>query len=106
METIDITNAVVSIDAMETQREIAELIVEKKGHYLLALKNNQKSLFEDVECAFKIHSGHDTFQHVESDHGRIESRKCRILPAEEFLMEENLSDWKNLKDAHQDRSNS
>lgn len=97
LDSIDITDAVVSIDAMGTQREIAELIVEKNGHYLFALKNNQKSLFEDVECAFKVHSGHDTYQNIEADHGRIETRKCSILPATEYLMEENILPWRNLK---------
>jgi predicted transposase YbfD/YdcC len=81
LSDIAIEDAVVSIDAMGTQKEIAELIVDKKGHYLLALKANQKSLFEDVECVFKVHSGHDKHQTIEADHGRIETRKCSILPA-------------------------
>jgi hypothetical protein len=82
---------------MGTQREIAGLIVEKNGHYLLALKNNQQSLFEDVECAFKMHNGYDVHETLEADHGRIETRKCSILPACKFLPEENLAPWKNLK---------
>lgn len=61
LEDIDIESSVVSIDAMGIQRQIAELIVEKKGHYLLAFKANQKSLFEDVECTFKVHSRMDTY---------------------------------------------
>lgn len=81
---------------MGIQREIAELIVEKKGHYLLALKANQKSLYEDVECAFKMHVGHDMHETIDADHGRIETRRCSILPATEYLMEEKLSPWKNL----------
>lgn len=97
LEDIDIEGSVVSIDAMGTQREIAELIVEKKGHYLLALKANQKSLFEDVECAFKVHSGLDTYETVDAGHGRIETRKCSILPANQYLLEENLQTWKNLE---------
>ena len=40
----DIEDAVVSIDVMGTQRDVAELIVREKGHYLLALKDNQRSL--------------------------------------------------------------
>jgi len=96
LDTIDISGSVVSIDAMGTQREIADLIVEKNAHYLLGLKNNQKSLFEDVECAFKVHSGRDTYETVDADHGRIETRKCSILPAKEYLMEENLVAWRNL----------
>lgn len=94
---IDIEDTTVSIDAMGTQREIVELIVDKKGHYLLALKANHKSLFEDVECAFKVNSGTDTHETIESDHGRIETRKCSILPATEYLMEENIRPWKNLR---------
>lgn len=96
MNDIDIKDTVVSIDAMGTQREIAELIVEKEGHYLLVLKTNQKSLFEDVECAFKMNSGHDMHETIEAGHGRIETRKCSILPAEEYLMEESLQAWKNI----------
>lgn len=96
LNDIYIKDTVVSIDAMGTQREIAELIVEKGGHYLLALKANQKSLFEDVECAFKMNSGHDMYETIEADHGRIETRKCSILPAAEYLMEENSQAWKNL----------
>jgi predicted transposase YbfD/YdcC len=81
LDSIDITDAAVSIDAMGTQREIADLIVEKNGHCLLALKNNQQSLYEDVECAFKMHGGYDVYETPDADHGRMETRKCSILPA-------------------------
>lgn len=96
LSDIDIEDAVVSIDAMGTQREIAELILEKKGHYLLAAKSNQKSLYEDIECAFKVNSGIDTDTNIEKDHGRIEIRKCSILPAGEYLLPETLRTWKGL----------
>jgi predicted transposase YbfD/YdcC len=97
LESIDITGAVVTIDAMGTQREIAERIVERGGHYMLALKNNQKSLLEDVECAFRTHSGYDAEQTLDADHGRIETRKCSILPARDFLLAENIGVWCNLR---------
>lgn len=96
LSSIDITDAVVSIDAMGTQREIHELIVDKGGHCFLALKANQKFLYEDVECAFKLHKGYDSDQTIDADHGRIETRHCSILPASEFLMEETLESWKGL----------
>lgn len=63
---------------------------------MLALKSNQKSLFEDVECAFQMNRGHDIYETLDADHGRIEPRKCSILPAAAYLMEENLQAWKNL----------
>ena len=53
MSEIDIEEAIVSIDAMGTQREIVDLILDKKGHYLLSVKGNQKSLYEDIECALQ-----------------------------------------------------
>lgn len=93
---IDIEDAVVSIDAMGTQREIADLILDKKGHYLLAVKGNQKSLYEDIECAFKVNGGLDTNTTIEKDHGRIEVRKCSILPAREYLLEETVQSWRGL----------
>lgn len=96
LSCIDIEEAVVSIDAMGTQRDIAELIVGNKGHYLLALKENQRSLYEDVECAFKVNKGIDVHEDVDAGHGRIETRKCSILPAKDFLMEDTLADWKGL----------
>jgi hypothetical protein len=70
------------LHSLGTQREIAELIVEKNGHCLSALKYNQKSLFEEMERAFKVRNGHDdVHETLEADHGRIETRKSSILPA-------------------------
>ena len=40
LSDIDISDAVISIDAMGTQREIVELIIRSGGHYLLAVKDN------------------------------------------------------------------
>ncbi|MFK8289121.1 ISAs1 family transposase [Capnocytophaga canimorsus] len=61
INSLDIENAVVSIDAMGCQKEIASVIMAKKGHYLLSLKSNQSELFEDVVCGFKARSS-DCFQ--------------------------------------------
>jgi predicted transposase YbfD/YdcC len=45
----------VSIDAMGCQIEIAEKIIEKGVDYLLAVKQNQKTLYEDIESAFLVY---------------------------------------------------
>ena len=96
LASLDIEEAVVSIDAMGTQTAIAEQIREKKGHYLLAVKGNQAGLLEDIQCAFKTHQGYDIVEEIEGDHGRIDTRRCSILPAKEFLLEENLLAWKDV----------
>ncbi len=49
LEMLAIEEAIVTIDAMGCQREIAQKIVEKKADYVLALKGNQGSLREYVE---------------------------------------------------------
>ena len=94
LSEIDIEEAIVSIDAMGTQREIVDLILDKKGYYLLSVKGNQKSLYEDIECAFKVNGGLDKDTSVDKDHGRIEVRKCCILPAREYLLAETIRSWR------------
>ena len=86
LEMLAIEGAIVTIDAMGCQREIAQKIVEKKADYVLALKGNQGSLRQDVELfvaeqkavGFKDTTvSHD--QTVDGDHGRIETRTTTVI---------------------------
>ena len=81
-----IEGAVVTVDAMGCQREIAQTIIDKKADYILALKGNQGTLRDDVELfareqkavAFKDTSvSRDTT--VDGDHGRIETRTVAVF---------------------------
>jgi predicted transposase YbfD/YdcC len=54
LDEINVAGATVTIDAMGTQKEIAEKIIEKGAHYVLALKGNQGSLHEAVKGYFKL----------------------------------------------------
>ena len=49
LDMMSIEGAVVTIDAMGCQRNVAAKIIEKKADYILALKGNQGTLREDVE---------------------------------------------------------
>ena len=49
LDLLTIEGAIVTIDAMGCQREIAQKIIDKKADYILALKGNQGSLRDDVE---------------------------------------------------------
>src|SRR5437667_7356495 len=49
LEMLAIEGAIVTIDAMGCQRDIAQQIIDKKADYVLALKGNQGSLRQDVE---------------------------------------------------------
>jgi predicted transposase YbfD/YdcC len=96
LESLDIEHAVVSIDAIGTQTKIAEQIIEQQGHYFLSVKGNQQGLLEDLEHAFKVDKGLQFIDEPDCNHGRIENRSCSILPANGYLLEENLSAWKNV----------
>ena len=52
LELLDLNGAVVTIDAMGCQKEIAADIVGRGGHYVLAAKENQPHLYEDIKGAF------------------------------------------------------
>lgn len=96
LNSLDIEDAVVSIDAIGTQTAIAKQIRQQKGHYLLSVKSNQKGLLSEIESAFKHHQPIDTSEDTEKDHGRIETRRCSILPAKDLLMNEVLHAWEDL----------
>ena len=96
LDSLEIEDAVVSIDAIGTQTNIAEQIIQNGGHYFLSVKGNQQGLLEDLELAFKVNKGLQFADEPQCNHGRIENRKCSILPACEYLLEENLAAWKNV----------
>lgn len=83
LRALDISGCIITTDAMGCQKEIASLIVESKGDYVLALKDNHPLLSEDVQLLFddleasrfKAYD-YDTEQTVDKDHGRLETRQC------------------------------
>ena len=102
LDQIDIEGAVVTIDAIGCQKVIAAKIVQGKGDYVLAMKGNHETLFEQVTREFESHlSGCPTREpisrHVEFEqgHGRLESRTYYQLTAPRYLY--GRSEWKNLK---------
>jgi predicted transposase YbfD/YdcC len=97
LDEIDITEAVVSIDAIGCQRTIVQRIREKKGHYLLALKENQGNLYEDAVYGFKTNQAQSVSEEWEYGHGRYETRRCSILPAGKVLLPEHPDRWTDLQ---------
>lgn len=79
LDTIDVTNGIVTIDAAGCQTDIAaKIITEEKADYVLALKKNQKHLYNAVEEYFMYNpvSGKCPKQWIaENGHGRVEQRE-------------------------------
>jgi len=82
LKMLDITGAIVTIDAMGCQKEIAKVITDHEADYVLALKENHPTLSANVTqffdeakataCADITHEYHET---VDGDHGRMETRR-------------------------------
>ena len=102
LDMIDITSAIITIDAMGCQRKIAEKIISKKADYILALKGNQGNLHDEVIDFFEKTKQpefnkyiYQTDTQIEKDHGRIETRQCSTVTNLEWLLEP--SQWQNIK---------
>lgn len=95
LELLDVEGAIITIDAIGTQTDIAETIIEQKADYILALRGNQSYLQEDVKNQFKCQKIVSSDQTLEKNRGRIETRRCEVITDLIFL--ENTSKWKGLK---------
>lgn len=83
---LDITGCLVTIDAMGCQRAIAHQIVTQGGQYVLAVKDNQPDLLEDVVQCFTAATEvgyaqvrHHTDAHLSKGHGRVERRDHIVI---------------------------
>lgn len=70
---------------------IAQNILDKDAHYFLAVKDNQGALNEQIIDAFRYNKPVDTATQMDTDHGRIETRDCRILNADLIKDKEVMS---------------
>ena len=87
LKTLDIKGQTVTIDAIGCQRDIAQAITEQGGHYVLAVKNNQPTLHEHIQTAFKVTPIASTHLTEEKNHGRIEKRTCSVITDLRFVDE-------------------
>jgi predicted transposase YbfD/YdcC len=106
LELLDISGALVTIDAMGCQKEIAAKIVAGDGDYLLQVKGNQPRLHEDLQQLTawlepENFTGFD--RHVDDpgkkQHGRLEYRETVVIDDLE-LLKDSIRDyelWKDLK---------
>ena len=102
LELLDVKGALVSIDAMGCQKEIAAQIVEGGGDYLLAVKGNQEHLLADIQATVtRALDGQLPSDAVEesttrtADHGREEKRWCMVIQNLEEIRDRDA--WKKLK---------
>ena len=86
LELLDLHGALVTIDAMGCQKEIARQVTEAGGDYVLTVKENQGHLYEDIQACFvqAIEAdfkgiAHDRYKTQEKGHGRQERRSYEVI---------------------------
>ncbi len=102
LKMLDITDSVITIDAMGCQKAIAKQIVDQKGHYILQVKMNQAGLHGAIEEMFDELTGRGIpgvpcafHEDVGAGHGRIETR--RIWTTDWISWYADRKKWKGLR---------
>lgn len=104
LELLDIRGCIVTIDAIGTQTQMAKQIIEQGGDYLLAVKENQGRLYQDLVALFSYDQArnfkdapYQFAKTVNKNHGRIEIRQCWTTSDPEYLSTiRDQQKWKGL----------
>jgi len=96
LKMLSLEGSIVTVDALNCQREIAQQVIDQKGDYVMALKGNQGTLHDDVRTFLddpkaKLSISAST---VDADHGRIETRTAMISTDISWLQEDHK--WPGL----------
>jgi predicted transposase YbfD/YdcC len=91
LERLELKGALVTIDAMGCQTKIAAAILDRGADYLLAVKDNQPALNDDIKRYFDDAPPEElqTFQTTDADHGRIEVRRHVVSHNVNWLAEDS-----------------
>ncbi len=105
LRLLDLTGCIVTIDAIGCQTKIAEQIVSQGADYVLAVKENQGRLHEDLRDLFAgyLDAGfpqvpHDYAREVGKDHGRLEIRECwTVADPDSLAFVRQCGQWPKLQ---------
>lgn len=97
LDKLEITDSIISIDAMGTQVDTAEKIVASGGLYFLAVKENQGTLLAEIKDVVKYNKPFSSHSETEKEHASVETRTVSAFHAELMEDKEVLNRWKNLK---------
>jgi predicted transposase YbfD/YdcC len=96
LKVLDIEGCIITIDAMGCQTKIAETIIDRGADYLLAVKENQKELYNNIIDTFRFAPKEKLIQYqdVDTGHGRVETRLCSVTKTLDQLS--RVDDWKKI----------
>ena len=104
LKVLELEGCIVTIDAMGCQKDIARDIQKKKADHILALKENQKELYDVVSGIFEgteqiayKQVQHTYIKTTDNKHGRMEIREGWVITDEEWLsLIEQKAEWEGL----------
>ena len=102
LKMLDITDSVITIDAMGCQKAIAKQIVSQKGHYVLQVKKNHAGLHDVIKEMFDELTGrgiagvrYESHESVDAGHGRVETRRIWTTDWTNWYVDRKK--WKGLR---------
>ena len=102
LRVLALEGCIVTIDAMDCQKEIASRIRTQRADYVLSLKGNHENLHKEAEDYFywaerqnRHEISMDECRTLEKGHGRIETRRCVVIEDVRWLTE--LEQWSDLR---------
>ena len=100
LSMLNIKGALISADAMNTQKKIVNKIVEKQADYILCVKANHKTLRDEISAYFhkvkrETPEFIEEYKEVDSGHGRVEERTYRQLRVNEWIKE--AEQWSKIQ---------
>jgi len=95
IDNLFIEGNIITIDAMGTQTDIADKIIENKADYILSVKENQPQLLEKIKDEFRFSKHNETDTNIDIGHGRIETRVCSVISDFQFIEDDNK--WNKLQ---------
>lgn len=99
LDALDIKGAMISVDALNTQKEIATQIVDAKADYTLALKGNHKILNDEVRAIFATkteENPQDVVAQTEKEHGRLTTWIYDVEQVDKYSISQ-FTEWDGLK---------
>jgi predicted transposase YbfD/YdcC len=103
LDMIEISDCIVTTDALNCQKKIAQKVIDKEADYMLAVKGNQENLHEAIQELFEYAEETafvdcDYYKTVDKGHGRIETRECWTTSDPDYLRYlPDPSVWKGLQ---------
>ena len=95
LDALALSGTVVTIDAMGCQKSIAEKIVSKEADYILAVKENQGHLLEEIKDSFQMLPADAVAEEIDCERGRVERRRCSVIA--DLSLVEKAAEWPSLQ---------